>query len=70
MASNKPMVKMLLKDWMTATTQIMKVSNPTVTAADISFWWRAQMGIRMNEKYVGKCLNVKDKLEPEPKKEA
>ena len=47
--------KQILRDWMTATTQIMKVDDHTQTNADIVEKWRA-MGIKMNEAWVRKAL--------------
>jgi len=47
--------KQVLRDWMTATTQIIKVGDHTQTNADIVEKWRA-MGIKMNEAWVKKAL--------------
>lgn len=52
----KEEIKSKLRDWMTATTQLMKVSNSKISSSDISFMWRNKFGIRMNDKWVEKAL--------------
>ena len=47
--------KQVLRDWMTATTQIIKVKDSKQTDADIVEQWRA-LGIKMNEAWVRKAL--------------
>ena len=49
-------IKMLLRDWMTSQTQLMKVHNRTLSSADIAFVWRSSLGIKMNEEWIDKAL--------------
>lgn len=53
---DKNEIKIKLRDWMTATTQIFKMHNQFCGLGDISFWWRGQLGIKMNDKWVEKTL--------------
>jgi hypothetical protein len=59
----KEEIKSNLRDWMTATSQLMKVSNSKISSGDISFIWRTKFGIRMNEKWVEKALYGKRNLD-------
>lgn len=49
-------VKVLLRDWMTSTTQLIKVHNQHWRVDDISAWWRSNFGLRMSDKWVEKAL--------------
>ena len=54
---DKNELKVKLRDWMTATTQLLKVSNPHVMDTDaITFWWRSKFGIRMKSRWIEKAL--------------
>lgn len=53
--------KTMLKDWMTATTQLEKAGDHTKTPADISFSWRIVYGIKMTEDWVKKALYGRSK---------
>ncbi len=51
-----------LRDWMTATSPLMKVGAPDkIDADDITFWWKATFGMRMKSKWVEKALYGKRK---------
>ena len=54
--------KVILKDWMTSTTEMVKVSNPKCTSSDISFWWRENFGIKMTDRQVEKALYGNKKI--------
>lgn len=47
--------KQVLRDWMIATTQLMKVKDHAQTNADIVEKWRS-IGIKMNEAWVKRAL--------------
>lgn len=51
--------KTALRDWMTSTTQLLKVNHTTSSrpsTSDITYWWRAKIGVRMTDKWVEKAL--------------
>ncbi len=54
-------IKNMLRDWLTATTQMEKVRDNTLSVSDIAFMWRAKYGIKMNDKWVTKALYPKGK---------
>jgi hypothetical protein len=52
-------IKSSLRDWMTATCQMVKVSRQNsdkLSTSDISYLFRKTFGIRMNDKWVEKAL--------------
>jgi len=60
-------IKSSLRDWMTATSQLMKVGAPDkIDADDITFWWKVNFGIRMRSKWVEKALYGKKRIRCEP----
>jgi hypothetical protein len=61
MSESREERKSKLRDWMTATIQLDKVSDSKCTSADISYAWRRVFGIKMNEKWVEKALYGKKK---------
>jgi hypothetical protein len=48
--------KQLLRDWMTAATQLYKVENPSRTIDTIASFWRAIYGIKMRHEWVKRAL--------------
>ena len=48
---SKEEIKIMLRDWMTSTCQLIKVGAPDkISSSDISYLFRTQFGIRMNDK--------------------
>ena len=53
----KEEIKSSLKDWMTATSQLLKAGvQNKIDVDDITFWWRSKFGIRMKSKWIEKAL--------------
>jgi hypothetical protein len=53
----KSEIKIKLRDWMTASSQLLKVAAPDkIGVSDISFMFRAQYGIKMTDKWVERAL--------------
>jgi len=48
-------LKVILKDWMSATTQIAKVDTGW-TSSQISQWWQGKFGIKMTDRWVNRVL--------------
>lgn len=48
--------KALLRDWLTATTQLIKVEYPNLNAYAISQIWRRGLAIKMTPKWVDRAL--------------
>jgi hypothetical protein len=55
-------IKGVLKDWMTATTQIAKVEQPYRTSQEIADLWKKKYGIKMTHGWVSKALGKKKVL--------
>jgi len=49
-------IKIELRDWMTATNQLMKARDPKATLSDISFAWRSHVGVKMTDAWAKKSL--------------
>lgn len=57
MEKSREEIKASLRDWMTATSQLMKVGAPDkIDVDDITFWWKVTFGIRMRYKWAEKAL--------------
>lgn len=55
--------KMLLRDWMTATTQVLKVRNPHKTPEDLAVSWNEKFeGLKMTGRWINKALYGSQKL--------
>jgi hypothetical protein len=52
---SKEEIKVLLKDWMVATTQIIKTDTGW-KSSNISIWWQSKLGINMKDKWVNRAL--------------
>lgn len=49
--------KMLLRDWMTATTQVLKVHNQSFTSEELANAWNDKFpGMKMKAAWVNKAL--------------
>ena len=47
--------KQLLRDWMTAQSQLAKVNYPNVTLGELATFWRT-LGLNMTEEWVQRAL--------------
>lgn len=59
MEKSREEIKASLRDWMTATCQLMKInkkSGAKIDIEDITFWWKVTFGIRMRYKWAEKAL--------------
>lgn len=50
--------KSKLRDWMTATTQLVKINaqDQKVSVSDITYWWRGKIGVKMTDEWIKKAL--------------
>lgn len=50
----KEEIKSALRDWMVATSTLVRVQ--VANNSEVSFWWRYQFGIKMQDRWIEKHL--------------